>query len=519
MAPLSVLTFADVVLHFQSSPDASLLIWGAPDRRSLDSLTYDFSRPTHGTLKQPRDWPSRPEYIKQLPRPVGAAAPGQQTMGVSQAEAIGLLSIYLDDTPEEEQKKSGTAPWVAFACCCAWDEDARASAESARQKVAKADGFRQYLSAAEINIEPNPEGGCCHTSWRMGNLGLYRAILPLSAKVAMHTSHRDMLKDSQAPFVFDELNFRALESPLTGRFGEAMIAILALMPVRVLMAHQMSRSYLASRTFQSAAAGTGTGRHPAPAPVYTYTEVLSAILYHRLAQEFEMKHENSPISAEILQAMGELSLHTGPNTQNEAAIASSVALVTALKRLRKEYFWSAFPWCCTQTSRNRSALGSTLDAYLAQAAPVAKSKILAAVNVALNDKKRPLATLSALTPTVAWPLHKRLTNKEEVEPCVTREQQQAYSVAQLQSWGAVSAKQQLWASRAQEALAAAQQQAADQRAYDAAYALQMAAWSAQMAMQSMMPEGRPDDGWHQAAAQAHRTEYSVQPGEIAVPGQ
>lgn len=293
-----------------------------------------------------------------------------------------------------------------------------------------------------------------------------------------------------------------------------MIAILSLMPVRMLMDHPLSHSYLSGRTFQ-----VTTASPVESAAAYTYSEVLSSILHHRLSQEFDMKHKNAPISAEIRQAMGQLQLHSPHNAENEAALAGSVALVTALKRLRKERFWSAFPWCCTQTSRNRSALSSTTDLYLAQAAPATKAKILAAVDATLADKKKPLATLSTLMPTVVWPLHKRITHKTEEEPDVQRDQQQAWAIEQLASWAAVAHKQVLWSARAQAALAAAQQQAQDQHAYDAAYALAMAAWQAQMAMQSSAPEGRPDAEFHQAAPQVHRAEYSVPPGEIGMPGQ
>ena len=511
-----VLTFADVVLHFQSSPDASLLIWGAWITE-LDPITFDFTRPTLGTLKH-AEGTVRPEYIKALPRPRAAApaAPGQQEMEVNMDEARGLYAIYLDDTPEEEQKKNGTAPWVAFSCCCASEDDARAAAEYARKKAAKADGFRQYISAADVRVEVDPNS-CCNTNWHMGDLGIYRAILPLSAKVAIHTSCNDLLKESQAPFLFDGVNFRALDRPLTGRFGQAMIMILSVLPIRTLVWHQMNQSYLSTRRFHVRKDhGEDTGN-----TTYSYSEVLSAILYHRLSQEFAMKHENSPISAEILQAMGELSLHSPQNAKNEAALANSVALVTALKRLQKERFWSAFPWCCTQTSRNRSALGSTLDSFLVQADAETKSRIFSAANVILSDKTRPLPTLQMLTPDCVWPMYQRVPalGASSVPPLMSREDQQNYSAAQLASWAAVSQKQAVWASRAAAALAAAQQQERDQRAYDAAYALAMAAWQAQMAMQASMPQGRPDQYFRDAVAQPHREEFTVAPGEIAHPGQ
>jgi len=128
MAPLGALSFADLVLHFQSNPEAAVLLWGAP-QDLVDALTYDFCRPAFGALQQPQDVQTPlPVYGRALPRPHVMAGPGPaavKPMQLREDEQRGFYSTYLDALPPAAQADLGFAPWrgCVVCWCCADESD------------------------------------------------------------------------------------------------------------------------------------------------------------------------------------------------------------------------------------------------------------------------------------------------------------------------------------------------------------------------------------------------------------
>ena len=277
-----------------------MLLWGAPQEQ-IDALTYDFCRPAFGSLQQPQHVQTPlPVYGRALPRLHVMAGPGPaavKPMQLSEDEQRGFYSTYVDALQPAAQADLGFAPWrgCVVCWCCADESDGVKAARAARDSAQSADGFRQYLAAAQINVQSD-SASCWPCARRFGELGVYRAVLPKSARLVTalppRTGPMPLLQSSALPFDFDGLSFRARDEPFTGAFGAAMAAVAALMPARDLLAHITNGSYLSSRSFTVAPVGPGPAHGSTRGPA-SFADLVSSVVHHRLRQEFDTDHEQS----------------------------------------------------------------------------------------------------------------------------------------------------------------------------------------------------------------------------------
>ena len=500
-ATLSAMSYADFILHFQSHKDASMFLFGV-DQQALNGLMFDFSRPAVGTLKNKDMQQSRAEYVNLLP-----AHPVTQTM--DDEVKTGLYKIYLPDPPPSSPVSSGDSDrsWRGIHCCPT-DGDARSAAIDERESLIAKDGYRQYVAAAKIGLKKDSES-CSPFSYVYGERGQYRCALPKTARLAANISlvGAGRLQDSELPFAWDGANFKALEKTFTREWGftNALLTMMALMPVQDLFKHILDRTYLSTRKFQS----HGT--------IVTFSEMVGIILAHRIEQEWSLPTDQAPITRSILADLAALNIHAPENS--ELTVDSSIATVKAFELKRAATFWSAFPWCCTETSRKRDRLAEAVRDFTGAAPVPLKERILSSANQALksNETVRPLAYF---TPMITWPACDFPSNQNILlgEPTQTRQCNE-----QLQGWAAIGVKQQVWTQRAQEAAmlaAQAHQQAEAQRLY----ALQMSAYMYQMALQQQQQQSQSQfvqptglDRFQQLGVLPVRLEYSSVSGYISQP--
>jgi len=211
---------------------------------------------------------------------------------LTEEEMHGFYSTCVDAPSAAEQASSGHAPWTGCVClwCCADKSDGEHAAQALRDQVREEDGFRQYVAAARVSVDPNSES-CWPCSFQFGEVGVYRAVLPKTARLVVSLppwfGPTPLLQSSVLPFEFDGQNFRASDEAFVGDFSAAMVSILSLLPAPALVAHLLSGSYLSTRKFMVTRTGQGGGlRTPA-----SYADVVAAIIHHRLRQEFDTQHE------------------------------------------------------------------------------------------------------------------------------------------------------------------------------------------------------------------------------------
>lgn len=498
MAPLSALDFCDLILHFQSSPDASMLIWGG-DYPSLDALTYDFTRPVRGTLTGPQHVQPA-EYIRLLHPPKENQNDKENNKHkLSPEERAGLHEIYIEKITSEENKLY--APWIGCAWpCCVSDETAYTKAKSLRDDLMEQDGYRMYTAAVEPSIQ---SAGCC--SYQFGKVGIYRAVLPKTAKLAMYINPPNanpLLQSSPLPFQSNGRAFNALDTPLApGSFTSALLTIISLLPTADLMKHHLNKTYLSSRKFIV----------PNSNKQLSFTDIISSVLYHRLRQEFDMPHKSgTAVSAELLTAMKSLNLPSfGPDGQ-----LTQIASVRAYKYLIQETKWSAFPWCCTAKSRRRDQLADHIKEQLKELPDNDKDKIISAAENSIEGQNA-LVPFSFLTPRVHWPLY---TRTDEFNTIIPAAYQYAAAEKQIAGWANVARKTNLWQARAMEAMRAAQEAEANARRYQEAYALQMAAYMYQLGQQQMANVAPPpSENFRELQPTQPKLQFEAPPSNIAEP--
>jgi len=297
-APLSALSFADLVLHFQTSAEASVLLWGVTQDQ-VDALTYDYCRPVRGSLRHP-DGTAPADYARRLPRLIvsGAGPVTVPPMHLTEEEHRGLYSTFIDAPPASEQASDGIAPWQGCACCWAREAHGIERARALREKTQRADGFRLHLAAAHVDVKRRSGESCWPCSYDFGEVGVYRAILPRSARLAFALPPRSgpmppLHQSTALPFQFDGVSFRALvDQPLSGAFGAALASVLSLLPAQSLAAHLVDSSYLSSRHFAVVAPPSllvlGSASGPGPS---SFAQLLVSVLCHRLRQECESAHQ------------------------------------------------------------------------------------------------------------------------------------------------------------------------------------------------------------------------------------
>jgi hypothetical protein len=373
------------------------------------------------------------------------------------------------------------------------------------------------------------------------------------------------LQDCSLPFSFDGASFRAHDEPFSVGFTAALVAVLSLLPLDELAKHILTKSYLSTRRFAISDAGArskgaereerlGTGER-----TLTYADVFSAIVHHRLAQEFSMGSTRAPVAHALVQTMLQLNPHKKPEAP-EATLAGSVML-RAFLQLRKETFWTAFPWCCTAASAKRDALQQALDGYIAPATGVddeQRERLLERAHFGLDNEDYPVLNLAALAPALSWPLHERKLGTHpdakgndvgvdssfsgSVPDAMARANaqaelewqrhapsgkvlqqyvQQRHAEDQLRAWKDVEHKQRLWSARAAQALQQAQMaEAAAHRAQAEAEArsFAFAAYHFQHGLQeSEQAAPPPQEGFRQLPPSAPRLEYDVIPAHLSKP--